>query len=90
MSEQEILEGNKLPEVISDEWRVDKIEIEYQTWGEKKGRHIGKIRFKNKHYESFEFIIKPEHIDKYLVLIKEQLILSSVELTNDLIQKLNF
>ena len=40
---------NKNPQ---DDWRLQKIELEFQTYGEHKGKYLGRIRFANGQYES--------------------------------------
>jgi hypothetical protein len=45
-------EQNKEPK---DDWRLQKIELEFQTYGEHKGKYVGKIRFQNGEFESFDF-----------------------------------
>jgi len=48
---------NKEPK---DDWRLQKIELEFQSYGEHKGKYVGKIRFQNGEFESFDFKIRPE------------------------------
>lgn len=70
-------------------WTLSKIELEIQTYGEHKGKYIGKIRFSNGKYEGFNFNIYPEMAEDYISLIKDTVLKSSQELTEKLIKTLN-
>ena len=49
-----------------------KIEIEYQPYGEFKGKYKGKIRFSEGEVDTFTFGLSPEICKKYLSIIADQ------------------
>lgn len=59
---------------------MTKIEIEYQKWGEYKGKYKGKISFEDGTSESFTFGLTPEQCAKYLTPIADEAINSAKEL----------
>lgn len=71
-----------------NEWRLQKIEIEYQRYGANKGMYEGKIRFQNDEYESFDFKISPEMAQSYLDLIGKNVVESAESLGSKLIDSL--
>ena len=38
-----------------EKWRLQKIELEFQRWGEDEGKYVGKISFENGDFEGFNF-----------------------------------
>lgn len=71
-----------------DDWRLQKIELEFQTYGEHKGKYIGKIRFQNGEYESFEFKIRSEMAQSYIELISVDVVKCAESLGSRLIDSL--
>ena len=71
-----------------EEWVLEKVEIEYNRFGDNKGMYTGRITFKNKNYESFHFVLYPEMTQKYLELIANEVVKSAEELTAKLIETL--
>jgi hypothetical protein len=80
----------ELPKVEepSKEWILQRIEVEYQRWGNLKGTYIGKISFQNKENESFSFNLRPDMTEDYLRLISEDIIRGATELGGNLLMKL--
>lgn len=73
---------------INEDWRLQKIELEFQRFGENKGKYIGKIRFENGDFESFEFKIKPEMSQPYIDLISSDIVKCAESLGSRLITSL--
>ena len=57
-----------------DNWILQKIEIEFQQWGEDKGKYVGRIAFQNGDNESFVFKIRPEMAKPYIELMSKDII----------------
>jgi hypothetical protein len=71
-----------------DDWRLDKLELEFQSYGEHKGKYAGKIRFQNGDWESFTFKIRPDQAQPYIDLIAENIVKSAESLGERLIDSL--
>jgi len=56
------------------DWYLRRIEIEFNSYGEDKGKYTGKIQFQNGEYESFSFKIKPDMAQPYIDLIGENIV----------------
>lgn len=69
-------------------WRLDKIELEFETYGEHKGKYVGSIRFQNGEYESFNFKFYPGMANQYITLIAQDLVKCAAELADNLIKSL--
>ncbi len=79
------MENNEL----NNDWRLQKIELEFQTYGDHKGNYLGKIKFQNGDYESFEFKIRPEMSQSYIDLIGEEIAKHAESLGSRLKDSLN-
>lgn len=79
------MEENKQP---GDDWKLQSIEIEFQNYGEHKGKYVGKIKFQNGEYESFQFKLYPGMTDKFISLIAEDVVKCSNNLAGRLIESL--
>lgn len=71
-----------------DDWRLQKIELEFQSYGEHKGKYAGQIRFQNGDWESFTFKIRPEMAEPYIDLIAEDIVKGAESLSSRLIDSL--
>ena len=71
-----------------DDWRLDKIELSFQNWGENKGKYEGSIRFMNGDYESFQFKIRPDMAENYIKLISEDVVKGAESLGERLVESL--
>lgn len=71
-----------------DKWRLQAIELEFQRFGEDKGKYTGKIQFENGEYEKFQFKIHPEMAEKYIELISEDVVKCAESLGQRLIESL--
>ena len=75
-------------EIEESQWRLQKIELEFQRFGEHKGKYIGSIRFENGEFESFNFKIKPEMAKPYIDLISTDVVKCAESLGQRLIKSL--
>ena len=76
---------NKEPK---DDWRLQKIELEFQPYGEHEGKYVGKIRFQNGDFESFNFKIRPEMAQPYIDLMSSDIVKCAESLGSRLIESL--
>ena len=74
---------------MNNEWRLDKLTIEFCNYGEHKGQHVGQIHFQNKDFERFVFQLSPEETKAHLDLIALKIIETENVLVNKLIESLN-
>ena len=72
----------------SKQWRLEKIEVELETFGPNKGRYVGKIKFSNTDWESFSFNLTPEKTNDYINLIRQEVVNSAEELGQSLVESL--
>ena len=77
-----------MSEEMKDDWKLDKIELEFKTFGENAGKYVGKIRFENGDYESFSFKIRPNMAEKYIELLSGDIVKSASDLGDRLIKSL--
>lgn len=71
-----------------DAWKLESIKLEFQNWGEDKGKYMGQIRFKGGLYESFSFRIKPDMAQPYIDLIADDIVDGAQRLGHRLIESL--
>lgn len=71
-----------------DKWRLQKIEIEFQRWGEDKGKYAGKIVFENEEMEGFNFKVRPDMAQAYLDLMASDIVKSAESLGSRLLDSL--
>lgn len=76
---------SKLPQ---DDWKLDKIELEFKSYGEDAGKYVGKIRFQNGEYESFSFKIRPDMAQPYIELIGADIVKCAESLGARLVESL--
>lgn len=72
----------------TEEWQLTKLEIEFNSWGEDKGKYTGSIRFDNGECESFKFKVRPNMAHDYIKLIAGDVVLAAESLGDRLIQSL--
>ena len=78
-------ESEKKP---GDDWKLKHIELEFQAYGDDKGKYTGKVRFQNGDYESFEFKIHPDMAEAYIDLIAADVVKAAEGLGERLIESL--
>jgi len=71
-----------------DNWKLEKIELEFQTWGKDKGKYAGRIRFSNNDHESFTFKVRPDMAQPYIDLIAYDIVKGAESLGERLIESL--
>lgn len=55
-------------------WQLENLRIDFQTYGEFKGKHTAKITFQNKQSDAFTFSLSPEETQQFLMLIKDKIV----------------
>lgn len=63
-----------------EDWKMRKIEIELNRWGDLKGQYSGSIEFENGENCSFTFALRPEMTAPYLHLIANEVAASANQL----------
>jgi hypothetical protein len=71
-----------------ENWRLDKLSIEFQRYGEDKGKYTGSIRFQNGEFESFSFNVRPDMAQPYIDLIAEDIVKAASNLGERLLLSL--
>jgi len=71
-----------------DEWKLKKLELEFNGYGEYKGKYTGKVLFQNGEYESFRFNITPKMAERYIELIAADVVRGAESLGERLIESL--
>ena len=66
--------------------RLKKIEIELQSWGDFKGKYLGKITYEDGLCDQFQFGLTPDICAQFLRPISERIISQSKELGEKLAQ----
>ena len=61
----------------NEEWRLKSLFIDYQEWGELKGKYLGKVTFANGEKDSFNFSLTSEQSHEYLALIQQAVVKSA-------------
>lgn len=74
--------------INNNEWRLKSVNIEFQEWGEYKGKYTGKIVFANNEREAFSFNISEEKAHQFLALIRDNVVDSATKLGERLLQSL--
>ena len=77
-----------MADLDKDEWTLNKIAIEFNTYGEDKGKYTGNVSFSNGHYESFSFRVRPNMAHDYIKLIAGDVVLAASTLGESLIKSL--
>lgn len=71
-----------------DDWKLKKLELEFQTFGKDKGKYVGSIHFQNGDYEGFNFKIRPDLAEPYITLIAADVVRAAEQMGERLIQSL--
>ena len=71
-----------------ENWRLQKIELEFKRWGEEKGTYAGTISFENDENEMFRFKIRPDLAEPYITLIAADIVKGADLLAQRLIESL--
>lgn len=73
---------------LDQEWKLKKIELEFQNWGEHKGKYCGSISFQNGEHESFQFNVRPDMAQQYIDVIAEDIVIAASGLADRLMESL--
>lgn len=76
-------------EIKNQQWKLKDLRIEFQEYGDYKGKYVGKIKFDNDESEAFMFNLRPEMCQQYLALIKDELANAASNLATKVMQTLN-
>jgi hypothetical protein len=69
-----------------NDWRLQKIQLEFENYGENKGKYVGRITFQNGEFESFNFKIKPEMAKPYIDIISKDIVICAEALGSRLVE----
>lgn len=72
----------------SDDWKLRNLSLEFNIWGDDKGKYTGDITFSNGENESFSFKIKPDMAERYIDLIADDVVRGARSLSDRLIKSL--
>lgn len=61
----------------SEEWRLKSLAIEFQEWGEHKGKYLGKVMFANGQKDAFTFSLTEDQSHEYLALVQQAVVRSA-------------
>jgi hypothetical protein len=73
---------------MNDKWILDEIKLEFENYGEHKGKYTGRIRFRNGEHESFSFKIRPDMAGPYVDLIAKDVVRGADSLARRLCESL--
>lgn len=79
------MEEEKEPQ---DDWKLEQIDLRFQSFGENKGKYEGYVEFQNGEYESFKFKIRPDMAQAYIDLIAADVVKGAESLGSRLIESL--
>lgn len=71
-----------------DDWKMTKLELEWQTYGEFKDMYAGRVTFRNGKFESFTFLVRPDMAHDYMKLIAADVVRDASRLGDRLIASL--
>lgn len=71
-----------------DDWRLDKVVLEFKTYGPDEGHYVGSISFTNGDHESFRFKIRKGMAKGYIELIAADVVKGAQNLGDRLILSL--
>lgn len=77
-----------MTQIINEEWRLETLRIDFQSYGEFKGKHICKVEFKNSNNDAFTFNLSPDETLEYIHIINKKIIQSASYLGDKLLASL--
>lgn len=78
-----------MADILNAAWKLKRLDIQFQTYGDYKGKYVGKIEFDNRENEAFMFNMTPEDTQRYIELVSEKLVNSASHLGDKLLASLN-
>lgn len=76
-------------QIVTPNWKLKSLKINFQEYGEFKGKYVGKIEFENDDSEAFMFNLSPEDTAAYMNLIQDKLVKNASHLGDKLLSSLN-
>ena len=71
-----------------ENWRLQKLTIEFNSYGKNEGKYTGKIGFQNGEFEFFSFNVRPDMAQPYIDLIADDIVKSASNLGERLLLSL--
>jgi len=71
------------------DFRFQKLEIEYERFGEHKGTYRGKIKFEDSDWQSFDLVLTQETSGSLIKLLTPQIIETAKTLANNITTSLS-
>lgn len=78
-----------MTQILGANWKLKRLDIELQEYGDFKGQYGGKIHFVNNDNDAFIFRLTAEDTAKYINLVSEKLVQSASHLGDKLLASLN-
>lgn len=69
-------------------WQLKSLSIELMSYGDYKGKFVGKIKFENGENEAFVFNLDPMESNKFLELISEKVCLTASSLGEKIVESI--
>ena len=67
-------------------WQLKSPSLELMTYGDYKGKYVGKIKFENDENEAFVFNLSPAESNQFLELISEKVCLTASSLGEKIVE----
>ena len=78
-----------MTQILDAGWKLESLKIDFQPYGDYRGKYVGKVRFNNKEDEAFMFNLSPDETQEYLTLVSKKLVTSASHLGDKLMSSLN-
>lgn len=65
---------------MQSNFELKSLSIEYQIWGEYKGKYVGKVKFENGNQDAFMFTLSTEETMEYINIISKKVGASAQQL----------
>lgn len=78
-----------MTEILNAGWKLQRLDIEFQEYGDYKGKYVGKIKFASRENEAFMFNLTPEDTQRYIELVSDKLVNSASHLGDKLLASLS-
>lgn len=74
--------------INNEEWKLRSLQIDFQEWGEHKGKYIGKVTFANGQKDAFTFSLDEAQSHDYLALIQQAVVKSANRLGDKIVNSM--
>jgi len=78
-----------MTQILDAGWKLESLNISFQTYGDYRGKYVGKVRFNNKEDEAFMFNLSPDETQEYINLVSKKLVTNASHLGDKLMASLN-